>query len=145
MEQPNMPVVRYFVFVGGVLLALLFVADSALPKLPVADQREASVDLSTVRIHSDRKWPAPVVFDTRVPTIVPAQLAKADSAVAAPAIVAGVPATARVQDAFAQLEPAYPKRQEPKPRPKHKAAKNRVVAPLVVVAQQPRFGSPSFW
>lgn len=135
-----MPVARYFLFVGGVLLALLFVLDAALPKLPVSDQREDRVDLSTVRIHSDRKWPERVVFDTSVPTIVPTQLAKADAAVAAPAIVAGAAPTARARDAFAQLEPAYPKRQEPKPRPKHRAAKNRVVAPMVAVAQQPRFG-----
>lgn len=40
-----MPVARYFFFVGGVLLALLFALDAVLPKLPVADQREAGIEL----------------------------------------------------------------------------------------------------
>jgi len=139
MEQPDMPVARYFLFVGGVLLALLFVLNAVLPKLPVVDRNEAAMDLPAIRIHSDRKWPDRVVFDTSVQTIVPAQLAKTDAAIAAPTIGANVSATARVRNAFAQLEPAYPKRQEPKPQPKRKVAKNRVVVP-VVVAQQPRFG-----
>jgi hypothetical protein len=133
-----MPVARYFFFVGGVLLALLFVFDAVLPKLPVTDRREAAIDLPVIRIHTDRKWPEPVVFDTSIPTVVPVRLAEA--VVPAPATVEGVSATARVRDAFAQLEPAYPKRQDPTPQPKRKAAKIRVAAP-VVVAQQPRFGS----
>src|SRR6266436_2879479 len=33
MERP-MPLARYFYYVGGVLLALLFIADAFLPKLP---------------------------------------------------------------------------------------------------------------
>jgi hypothetical protein len=137
----DMPVARYFLFVGGVLLALLFVLDAELPKLPVADHDEAGIELPVVRIHSDRKWPERVVFDTSVPTIVPAPLAKAEAIVPAPTMIAGVSATARVRDAFAQLEPAYPRRQEQKPQPKHKTARNRVAAPMVVVAQQPRFGT----
>jgi hypothetical protein len=35
MER-RMPLARYFFYVGGVLLALLFIADAYLPKLPVA-------------------------------------------------------------------------------------------------------------
>jgi hypothetical protein len=135
-----MPVARYFFFVGGVLLALLFAFDAVLPKLPVADQSEAAIDLPVIRIHSDRKWPERVVFDTSIPTIVPTQLAKTEVVVPAPAMMAGVSAAARVRDAFAQLEPAYPKRQELTLQPKRKAARIRGAAP-VVIAQQPRFGS----
>jgi hypothetical protein len=138
-----MPVVRYFFFVGGVLLALLFAFDAALPKLPVVARSETSetgIELPVVRIHSDRKWPDAIVFDTRVAAMVPAQVAEAEVAIPAPTNVADLSATARVRDAFAQLEPAYPKRQELKLQPKHKAAKNRVAALLVVVAQQPRSG-----
>ena len=51
-----MPLARYFFFVGGVLLALLFISDAYLPKLPVADR--AYTDLPVIRIHSNRKWPA---------------------------------------------------------------------------------------
>jgi hypothetical protein len=140
-----MPVARYFLFVGGVLLALLFALDAVLPKLPAADQSEAALDLPVIRIHSDRKWPERVVFDTSVPTVIPAQLAKTDAVIPVPTNVADIPATTRVREAFAQLQPAqlqpaYPKRPEQKPQPKRKVAKNRLPPPTVVVAQQPRFG-----
>jgi hypothetical protein len=67
-----MPVARYFLFVGGVLLALLFLSNEVLPKLPVeADRAETGPHKSVIRIQSDRKWPERVVFDTNLPTIVP--------------------------------------------------------------------------
>jgi hypothetical protein len=140
-----MPLARYFFYVGGVLLALLFISDAYLPKLPVADV--VNTDLPVIRIHSDRKWPEPVVFDTSLPTIVPAQLAKTDSSNQAPATGAGVPRKARVGEAFAQLRPSdtaqaqvsAAKKPEPKPR-KRKIAKRRVPPPAMLVAQQPRFG-----
>ena len=61
-----MPLARYFLWVGGVLLALLFVADARLPALPVA---EATTDVPSpiIRIHSERKWPDRIVFDTNAP------------------------------------------------------------------------------
>jgi hypothetical protein len=141
-----MPLARYFVFVGGVLLALLLVVGAVLPQLPVADSVDAGVDKSTIRIHSDRKWPERVVFDTSLPTIVPAQTLKAEAAIPAPAptIVADVPPKARVREAFAQLVPPESKKPEPKLQKLHrkpKIAKNRAVPPpVIMVAQQPRFG-----
>src|SRR5258708_15546303 len=100
-----MPLARYFVFVGGVLLALLFVIDAVLPQLPAADANRTAtaVDRSIIRIHSDRKWPERVVFDTSIPTIVPAQAVNAEAFVPAPvpAVVADVPAKVRVREAFA--------------------------------------------
>ena len=69
-----MPLVRYFLFVGGALLALMFVVDAVLPKLPVSDR--ANTDLPAIRIHTDRKWPERVVFDTSLPTVVPVTAAK---------------------------------------------------------------------
>jgi hypothetical protein len=143
-----MPLARYFLFVGGVLLALLFVADAYLPKLP--DTVRADTDLPAIRIHSDRKWPERVVFDTSQPTIVPAQTA---ALVTAPPAVADAPAKARVREAFAQLQPSnvqpqplgqkqaqssLPKKPEPK-LPQRKIAKKRA-PPMVLVAQQPQFG-----
>jgi hypothetical protein len=135
-----MPVARYFLVVGGVLLALLFVLDAVVPKAPVAASTEASADKSVIRIHSDRKWPERVVFDTSLPTIVPLTTAKADAAavVPAPAQVADVSAKVRVRDAFAQL-PFDPKT-EPKPQPKRKIAKRHIAPPTPPVAQQPHFG-----
>jgi hypothetical protein len=143
-----MPLARYFVFVGGVLLALLFVVGAVLPQLPVADvdRADAGVDKSTIRIHSDRKWPERVVFDTSLPTIVPAQTLKAEAAIPAPAptIVADVPPKARVREAFAQLAPPESKKPEPKLQKLHrkpKIAKTRTAPPpVIMVAQQPRFG-----
>jgi hypothetical protein len=142
-----MPLARYFVFVGGVLLALLFIFDAFQPKLPVTDATEAGVDRSVIRIHSDRKWPERVVFDTSLPTIVPAQTVKAQAAVPAPATVADVSAKARVRETFAQLpfdpkqaRPSEPKKPEPKLQRKRRIVKNRAPPPVMVVAQQPRFG-----
>jgi len=141
-----MPLARYFFFVGGVLLALLFISDAYLPKLPVADR--ANSDLPVVRIHSDRKWPERVVYDTSLPTIIPAQIANTDASVPAPATVADVSAKAQVREAFAQLQPSDanqlqpsdPKKSEPKLQRKRKIAKRRVAPPIVLLAQQPQFG-----
>ena len=136
-----MPVARYFLLVGGVLLALLFLSNEVLPQLPVAERvAEAGPDKPVIRINSDRKWPERVVFDTNMPTIVPpvapALVAKAEAAAA----VAEVSAQARGLQAFAQLKPSEPSKPEPKPLHKRKVAKTRVAPPMVVVAQQPRFG-----
>jgi hypothetical protein len=136
-----MPVARYFLLVGGVLLALLFLSNEVLPQLPVAERvAEAGPDKAVIRIQSDRKWPERVVLDTNMPTIVPAiapaLVAKAEAAVPAP--VAEVSAQARGLQAFAQLKPSEPKK--PEPQRKRKIAKTRVGPPMVVVAQQPRFG-----
>jgi hypothetical protein len=137
-----MPIARYFLFVGGVLLALLLAVNAVQPQLPVAnaDITSAAVDRSVIRIHSDRKWPERVVFDTSLPTIVPVQAAKAEAVVPPPTPVADVPVTARVRDTFAQVVPPEPKKAEPKPQRKRKIAKSRAAPPAMLVAQQPRFG-----
>ncbi len=137
-----MPVVRYFFFVGGVLLALLLLADAYLPKMPVEARAEA--DLPVIRIHSDRKWPQAVVFDTSHPTIVPAQT---QASVFGAATVADLSSKAGLRGAFAQLQPAdqtqaqlpSPKKPDAKPVHKRRVAK-RHTAPVMLVAQQPQFG-----
>ena len=65
-----MPLAAYFWKVGAVLLALLIVADYWLPRAPTVDQGAA--DRPAIRIHSDRKWPERIVFDTRSPVVVAA-------------------------------------------------------------------------
>jgi hypothetical protein len=138
-----MPVARYFFFVGVALLALLFVSDAVLPKLPVADKTDTAADLPMIRIQSDRKWPERIVFDTRVPAFTPAQVAKAEAAapVPHPPTVADVSAKLRVREAFAQIQPSDLKKPEPAPKPrKRKIAKKRVAPPTVLVAQQRQFG-----
>jgi len=144
-----MPLARYFFFVGGALLALLFVSNAYLPKLPAADSSVAAVDMPVIRIHTDRKWPQRVVFDTSIPTITPRPPANPVASVAAPAAIADVSAKVRVREAFAQLpppsdptrlQPSDPKKSEPKLQHKRRIAKNRAGPPGMLVAQQPRFG-----
>ncbi len=141
-----MPLARYFLFVGGALLAVLFIADACLPKLPVADRTVAN--LPVIRIHSDRKWPERVVFDTRLPAIVSVPIANAPASVPAPATVADIPAKAQVREAFAQLQPTDApqlqqselKKPQPAPQRKRKIARKRVGPPMILVARQPPFG-----
>jgi hypothetical protein len=138
-----MPLARYFFFVGGVLLALLLISNAYVPEPPPADSVAAAADLPVIRIHSDRKWPERVVFDTSVSAVAPTRTAEA-----------GVPvpstegsAKVRVRDSFAELQPSEPrqlqaadlKKREPKLR-KRRIAKARVGPPTMLVAQQPRFG-----
>ena len=67
-----MPVARYFLFVGGVLLALLFAFDAFAPQqVAVASNSVPSIDKTVVRICSDQKLPERVVYDMSLPTIVP--------------------------------------------------------------------------
>ncbi len=139
-----MPLARYFLFVGAALLTLLFISDAYLPKLPATDRTEAAADLPTIRIHSDRKWPERVVFDTSISPVTPVQLAKTEAAapVQAPTTVADASAKVRAQDSFAQLQPSDLKKPEPAAKPQHKRkiAKRRVAPSMVQVAQQPLFG-----
>jgi hypothetical protein len=143
-----MPLARYFLFVGGVLLALLFVADACLPKMPAEESANGGFDPTTIRIHSDRKWPERVVFDTSHPAIVPAQTANAEPGRPTPARDVDSPATARLRDSFAQLQPSDqkqaqlpdPKALEKKLQPKRRMAKRHVAPPMMRVAQQPSFG-----
>ena len=145
-----MPVVRYFLFVGGALLALLFMADAYFPKLPAVDDVSTAAggavsDLSVIRIHSDRKWPERVVFDTSHPILTPEPVRMAEAA-APPATLAEVAAPARPDDSFAQLQ--TPKKPEPKLTHKRRiVAKSHRGPPTMLVAQQPRFGffTNAFW
>jgi hypothetical protein len=58
-----MPLVRYFVVMGGALLSLLFLADSYLPK-PEAAAAATDIDRSTIRLRSSQKWPEAIRIDT---------------------------------------------------------------------------------
>ncbi|MBR0915431.1 hypothetical protein [Bradyrhizobium japonicum] len=71
-----MPIIRYFVFVGGLLLALLFAADRNLPA-PIERAGPSDPDRTIIRIVSARTLPEKIVFDTRTPTDLPT-IARAD-------------------------------------------------------------------
>src|ERR1700744_2924962 len=140
-----MPVLRYFAFVGAALVALLFVVGWELPSAPAVEAADTGTDLSTIRIHSDRKWPGRVVFDTSAPTIVPApaQVASAAPAAAAPQQVADAEAKVTARVAFAQVAPADLKKPEGKPVQKRRVARRRVNPqpvgqPTMLIAQRPQ-------
>jgi hypothetical protein len=145
-----MPVARYFLFVGGVLLALLLAINALVPQeAVVASQAAPSVDKTIVRIRSDQKLPERVVYDTSLPTIVPPPTVTAQAA--APSAPAATPVSAagqaRVRDTFAQFVPGEAKKSEPQVQRKRKIARSRPVPPMQIaqppqvrVAQQSHFG-----
>ena len=139
-----MPIARYFVFVGAMLLALLFAVDGFAPKDAVVSSAVSATENPTLRIRSDHKWPEPVVYDTSLPTIVPP---KAEIAAAVPAPDSDMSAKSRVRESFAQFKPADTVKPEAKPVPKRKIAKVRAAPPVLRVAQQPQFGffASNFW
>jgi hypothetical protein len=138
-----MPLARYFVFVGGTLLLLLFVADFSLPKSPTRERPNEESYL--IRIHSDQKWPERLVFDTTAPAVTSAHPVTTETDKPAPAVVADGPASAR--DAFAQLQqsktsdvqPSDAAATRPKPRRQH-IAKRRTPPPAHLAWRQPQFG-----
>jgi hypothetical protein len=163
-----MPLLRYFLFVGGSLLVLLLAANAALPSAPAPAGLTSVADLPPVRIHSERKLPERVVLDTSM--AMPAKPQAAPVVVAQPRLKAPAPqaatesptisAKARVREAFAQL-PSEQDAFEPKmsdmatvvvPEPKMYPARQPLKAkvavkphgarPLMMASQQPRpFGT----
>jgi hypothetical protein len=144
-----MPLARYFLWVGAVLLALLFVADLFLPELPPVESADSR--LPAIHIQSIQKWPDRVVYDTSIPTIIPAPSAKAEANVPAPPTVADISTAAR--EAFAQSRPSdakQPQRSDARKREArqrhHKFAARRAAPSALLAARQP-FGwfGTGFW
>src|ERR1044071_1847339 len=111
-----MPLARYFVFVGGALMALLVAFDFFSPRA-VADSGIHSagpVDKTTMRIRSEQKLPERIVFDTTQPTIVPtaAQAQTAQAVLPGPDPAPEISPKARVRETFAQFVPVEPKKPE---------------------------------
>jgi hypothetical protein len=145
VEYDRMPLLRYFVYVGGALLALLFIVNACLPALPVAQTSQQAADLSVIRIHSNQKWPEQVVFDTSRPTVTPAPAMAAviPEAPLSQKTAAAQPSKTPVRDAFAQMRnPNDPHSLPSKPKRKsvaknYAAPPNYAVQPRMLVAQQP--------
>ena len=92
-----MPLLRYFTFVGGALLALLFVMSSYFPETETINHSD--VARPVIRIVSDRVGPQRVDIDTRVqtavvPTSVPEILQQAPARVAEAQLSAPLPTPA---------------------------------------------------
>jgi hypothetical protein len=151
MEQ-RMPLMRYFYFVGGVLLALLFILDACFPKLPAS--AKAKVYPPVIRIYSDQKWPERIVYDTSLPTIVPTLTASTEPIIWVPQMIANDSAGARKWEALAMMPPSGEplqasgaKMREPKPRHPIKIVRKRPPAPRIAMARPRPFGwfGQSFW
>ena len=146
-SDSEMPLARYFFFVGAVLLTLLFALDAYVPKSPAVERTTATADLSIIRIRSAQKWPERVVFDTAFPTTIAPTRPMIEAAVPAPTN-AEVSAKAEPRQAFAQLSPSSPNqlqaadpRRELKPQRKRRTVvRSYVGQPTLLVAQQPRLG-----
>jgi hypothetical protein len=135
-----MPVARYFMYVGGALLALLFLIDVYVPsQAVVASHAAPSIDRNVVRIHSDQKLPERVVYDTSLPTIVPPASKVRVAAAPQPPVAVDVTAQARVRNTFAQFVPADVKKPEPQAQRKRKVARTHANPPIRL-AQQSHFG-----
>jgi hypothetical protein len=144
-----MPLARYFLFVGGVLLALLFIADAYLPKLPIAEV--ADPHLPVIHIYSAESLPERVVIDTSIATMLPAPPINPIESRQAPADLA------RLREAFARLPPpddlAKPQsteteKQRPTPQRHGKSARRHAPSPMRLVWRQPPFawgGHRSWW
>ena len=122
-----MPVARYFLYVGGVLLALLCVIDALVPREPVVASNGApAIERPVVRISSTQKLPERVVYDTSLPIIVPATSNMQIAAAPPPALSA----QSRVRNTFAQFAPESG---QAAPEPKQIAG---------AVAQKPEIQAP---
>ena len=149
--EQHMPLARYFYFVGGALFALMFILDACFPRSPAPERAHAN--LPAIRIHTDRKWPERIVYDTALPTIVPASIASAD-AVAPAAENAEPSAGTKGWQSFAMLPPAAErpqvsntKMQALKPRHHRKIARKHPPSSTIAMARQPQFGwfGRNFW
>jgi len=99
------PVIRYFILVGGVLLALLFVADWYWPIPSPMPSYGAPIDETILRIRSAHKWPRKVELDTTVPIIVPPSPPATETAQAATIPNTAAPGATPALNALAQAEP----------------------------------------
>ncbi|MDE5463551.1 hypothetical protein [Bradyrhizobium sp. CSS354] len=127
-----MPLIRYFVFTGGALLALLYLADYYLAG-PVSAAADTGPDLSIARIHSAQTWPEKIVFDTNVRQIpLTKTVASSTSDAAAPAAPEGTrQAFAMAAQPATELKTSESKASDAKaaePRQAKAAAPNKRVA-----------------
>jgi hypothetical protein len=141
-----MPLARYFFYVGGVLLALLFVPNAYLPKAPLAERANANAPV--IRIHSERKSPERIVFDSSLPTIIPPRIASDEASIPSLPAATDVSVKAREREAFAQMQPSNarqpqpsnPKKREPRLQHQAKIAKRYNAPQFFLAARQPQSG-----
>lgn len=143
-----MPLARYFLHVGGVLLVLLLIAGVCLPGLPLVEK--AQVPPPVIQINSDQKWPERIVFDTSVPIIVSSRIA--EPAIPSTATrVSDLSVSARSAQAYFRESAVKPqgasdlKKRDPKGQRARRLSRRRVPPQAVQIAHDPRFGSFGFF
>jgi hypothetical protein len=145
-----MPVARYFLWVGAVLLAVLFIVDACLPTLPF--RRSAGAPTVTIRIYSEQKSPGPIVLDTSAPLTRVA--IAADPLPPAPLPPASDAVPDRARQALAQLQtvdvpPPQPTRaKKPAVHHQHKMARQYAAPQPFRIANQSQyawFGGRMWW
>ena len=97
-----MPLARYFLYVGSILLALLFVTDAWLPK--PAGRLHEDVFQPAILVYSDRNWPERVFYTTTRETVSPAPAASWVPYIPEPERLAS--GTRKAREAFAALSPS---------------------------------------
>ncbi|WP_247433447.1 hypothetical protein [Bradyrhizobium sp. 44] len=138
----TMPVSRYLFYVGGTLLAMLFVADALVPDRPAV--RGEAARSATIRIHSDWKLPELVVLDTSRPTVVATDIAKVELG----ALPGADFQQTRVREAFAQVGPLDAERPparssakaDAKPQRQNKIVRRHIEKNIRLVARPPQYG-----
>lgn len=139
-----MPFIRYFVFVGALLLALLFAADRYLPA-PVERASAADPDRTIIRIASARRLPDKIVFDTRARSDLPA-VAQADPVVERPQQDVRDAMAAAPAALLPEFKKDQPTRVSAAPRPHAKrAVKPSKRAPERQLAFERHGPSPAEW
>jgi hypothetical protein len=116
---------------GGMLLSLLFLSNWYLPK-PEAARTPADIDRSTIRLHSNQRWPEAVRIDTSA-------AAPSRPVLAANDLPERSPATAAALEAFAAEPPPQPTAsQKPVRHAKHAGRSMMRNAGRRVAIYQPR-------
>jgi hypothetical protein len=101
-NELSLPLVRYFISAGGVLLALLFAVNWFWQNPTPMPSYGSPLDEKIVRIRSEHKWPRKVELDTTIPIIVPPSTPVAETATAEAAIQ---PPSKPASNALAQANP----------------------------------------
>jgi predicted lipid-binding transport protein (Tim44 family) len=97
-----MPLIRYFLYMGGALLAVLLLVGRYMDA-PVSEVAQSGREPTVARIQSVQKWPEKIVFDTSAPRVRAPDVAAAALAAPAPAETSVNQGSAR--QAFAMAAP----------------------------------------
>lgn len=126
-----MPLARYFLFTGSMLLGLMFAADLYLPRPAAAVTPD--IDRSIIRIHTSQQWPAAVPIDTAAPVPVASPSAAASAT--------ALPASIREAKAYA---PTIPPKFDSKPSDHARRHIKRMASPAAP-ENYPRLAYQSNW